>query len=132
MGKKRKTWILDTETKGTGAEMIPLERLEERKRLKGEAERIRVIGAPTADGVEGAPEPDGPPAPRRFRIVNVLSRQVLADDVGLAEALGTLREVGSVVDVNIFVWNPDPEDWRPLTMSERRRLWNLRSATEPV
>jgi hypothetical protein len=31
------------------------------------------------------------------------------------------------VDVNVFVWDSDEEDWRPLTMSERRRLWNLRS-----
>lgn len=36
MTKKRTAWVLDTETKGTGAEMVPLERLEKRKRLQGE------------------------------------------------------------------------------------------------
>jgi hypothetical protein len=128
MSKKRTAWVLDTETKGTGVEMVPLERLEERKRLRGERERIRVIG-PKAAEPAGEPvfEGEEPRAPRRFRILDVRSRQALADDVGISEALEALRGVGSVVDVNVFVWDSDEEDWRPLTMSERRRLWNLRS-----
>jgi hypothetical protein len=132
MSKKRTAWVLDTETKGTGAEMVPLERLEERKRLQVERERIRVIGPKLDPADEPAFEPETERVPRRFRIVNVLSRQTLADDVGISEALEALRGVGSVVDVNVFVWEPEEEDWRPLTMSERRRLWNLRSAGSPA
>jgi hypothetical protein len=128
MSKKRNVWVLDTETKGTGAEMVPLERLEkERKRQKGDRERIRVIVRDDSDaGNEPATEPKAPRVARRFKIVNVLSRQVLADDVGVAETLQALRSVRSVVDVNVYVWEPNEEDWRPLTMSERRTLWDFR------
>ena len=129
MSKKRTTWVLDTETKGTGAEMMPLERLErERKGRKERRERIRVIAPDDPDAaVEPAAETETPTAPRRFRVVNVLSRQVLADHVGVAEALQALRTVDSVVDVNVYVWEPSDEDWRPLTMSERRTLWGFRN-----
>jgi hypothetical protein len=30
--------------------------------------------------------------------------------------------------VNVYVWEPDEEDWRPLTLSERRTLWGFRKA----
>lgn len=130
MSKKRTAWVLDTETKGTGAEMVPLERLEERKRLRGERERIRVIGPRADPGDELVLQPDESREPRRFRVVSVLSRQTLADDVGISEALEALRGVGSVVDVNVFVWEPGESEWRPLTMSERRSLWGLRAAGE--
>jgi hypothetical protein len=107
MSKKRTAWVLDTETKGTGAEMVPLERLEERKRLTGARERVRVIARDDpGPQTEPAAELEEPPAPRRFKVVSVLSRQVLADDVGLAEALAALRGVGSIVDANVYVWEP--------------------------
>jgi hypothetical protein len=129
MSKKRTAWVLDTETKGTGAEMVPLERLEQRKRLQGVRKRLRVIArgesaAPAAPVVDAEP----PRVPRRFKVVSVLSRQLLADDVGLSEALEALRGVGSVVDANVYVWEPDEEGWRPLTLSERRTLWAFREA----
>jgi hypothetical protein len=129
MSKKRTTWVLDTETKGTGAEMVPLERLEERKRLKPARKRLRVVAPdqPVRDR-EPATEPEGPRAPRRFRVVNVLSRQVLAEDVGISEALEALRAVDRVVDVNVYVRGREEEDWRPLTISERRTLWGVREA----
>jgi hypothetical protein len=128
MSKKRTTWVLDTETKGTGAEMIPLERLEERKRLKVEREPVRVVARGEPAGQEPAPEPEGPPAPRRFKVVSVLSRQVLAEDVGISGALDALRGVGSVVDANVYVWEPEDDDWRPLSLTERRTLWGFRDA----
>lgn len=128
MSKKRTTWVLDTETKGTGAEMIPLERLEERKRLKGERERVRVVARDEPAEQEPTPEPARPPTPRRFKVVSVLSRQVLAEDVGISGALDALRDVGSVVDANVYVWEPDEDDWRPLSLAERRTLWGFRDA----
>jgi hypothetical protein len=130
MSKKRTAWVLDTETKGTGAEMVPLERLEERKRLKGERERLRVIGPKTAE--EAAAEPELQEGPRRFRIVDVRSRRTLAEDADLTEALEALRGVGSVVDVNVFVSEGGQPSWRPLSMSERRTLWNFRDRPAPV
>jgi hypothetical protein len=130
MSKKRTVWVLDTETKGTGAEMVPLERLEkERKRQKGDREPIRVIAPDDSDaGNEPATEPEAPRVARRFKVVSVLSREVLADDVGVSEALQALSNVGSVVDVNVYVWEASEEDWRPLTMAERRTLWGFRDA----
>jgi hypothetical protein len=127
MSKKRKVWVLDTETKGTGAEMVPLERFEERKRLKGVRERIRVIGPANPDAERDAVEIAAEQLPRRFRVRDVRSRRYLADDVGLTEALRVLGGVGSVVDVNVYVWEPGERDWRPLTISERRTLWGFRS-----
>ena len=130
MSKKRTTWVLDTETKGTGAEMVPLERLEERKRLRGGREPIRVIARDEPGAAEAAViEPETERGRRRFKVMNVLTRQVLADDVGLADALDALRQVDSVVDANVYVWEPDDEDWRPLTMSERRTLWGFRHSS---
>jgi hypothetical protein len=129
MGKKRTAWVLDTETKGTGAEMVPLERLQERKRLRGKRERITVIDRSEPEpGSEAAPEPEAPSAPRRFRVISVLSRQVLADDVGVSEALRALQSVDSIVDVNVYVWLPAEEDWRPLSLAERRTLWSMRDS----
>ena len=130
MGKKRTAWVLDTETKGTGAEMVPLERLLERKRLKGERERVRVIG-PEPEPRE-APQTDlGPETgPRRFKIVDVRSRQVLADHAPLSRALEVLSEVGSIVDVNVYAQGPGETRWRPLSMSERRTLWGFREQAD--
>lgn|SRR5262245_6518657 len=130
MSKKRTAWVLDTETKGTGAEMVPLERLEKRKRRADKRQRIRVIG-PKGEAPAAAAEPDGTPGPRRFKVVSVLSRQVLAEDVGISDALDALRQVGSVVDANVYVWEHEEEDWRPLTMSERRALWGFRNSGSP-
>ena len=129
MSEKRKTWVLDTETKGTGAEMIPLERLEERKRLRGGREPVRVVRAAEAESaIQPADEEQQAREPRRFRVVNVLSRQVLADDAEISDALRALRGVDRIVDVNVYVWERGTGDWRPLKPSERRALWSLRSA----
>ena len=38
-----KAWVLDTDTKGTGAEMVPLEKLERQRRRGRDRERISVI-----------------------------------------------------------------------------------------
>jgi len=31
-----------------------------------------------------------------------------------------------MVDVNLYVWEPRREDWRLLTLGEKRTIWNLR------
>jgi hypothetical protein len=61
----------------------------------------------------------------------VLSRQVLGDDVGVAEALRILGEARSLVDVLVYLWEPSDEDWRPATLTERRTLWDARGS-EPA
>ena len=109
-----KVWILDTETKGTGANMVPLD---------------RVLRQPGSDAVAGfdlpalrqpAPTDVGPRAPRRFKVVNVVTREVLAEGTGLRATVERREQVRSIVDVTISVWQPDTERWRLLSLEEAR------------
>jgi hypothetical protein len=128
MGKRR-TWVLDTETKGTGAEMVPLERLEERKRLRERREPARIVNREAASVREEiTPDAESEWVPRRFRLVDVMSREPLAEDVGLTEALRLLGQARSLVDVLVYLWEPADEDWRPATLAERRMLWDARES----
>jgi hypothetical protein len=115
-----KVWVLDTETKGTGANMVPLERL---------------VSKPGADAVPGfvfpalkppAPSAPRPKAPRRFKVLDVQTREVLAEDVDARATIGALEPVRSIVDVNVSVWEPEHERWRLLTLDELRALWAYR------
>src|SRR5918996_2509282 len=118
-----KIWILDTDTKGTGAEMVPLERALERKRSAATGERISVLRrrlrrrpAPPA---EEAAKPDEPPKsrpPLRFKVVNAITGQAVGEGVGLREAVHLLEGARSLVDVRIYLWEPGPAEWRPLTI----------------
>ena len=42
----RKTWILDTDTKGTGANMVPLEKADADGERSAPSRRRRVVSAP--------------------------------------------------------------------------------------
>ena len=72
------------------------------------------------------PEPDIPRAPRRFKLVDVSTRQVLADDADARATLELLGRQRSSVDVNVHVWEPGEERWRLLTLAERQLLWERR------
>ena len=77
-----------------------------------------------------APEPE-PRAPRRFKIVDLLSREVLGEDMSARETIEVLGGVRSVVDVNVYVWEPagkpaGHERWRLLTVAEQGAMWELR------
>ena len=76
--------------------------------------------------VESA-EPE-PAAPRRFRVLDVMTRELLADDVAAREAVDALRDVRSVVDVNVYVWHQEHERWRRLTLDEQRAMLDLAHA----
>ena len=115
-----KVWVLDTETKGTGANMVPLD---------------RVLRKPGSDAVPGfsfpklkppTPVEPEPHEPRRFKIVDVQTRQVLAEDVDARTTIATLEPVRSIVDVNVWVWQPEHDRWRMLTLPELRALWEYR------
>jgi hypothetical protein len=118
---KSKVWVLDTETKGTGAQMVPLESVLEKPRPRPEPlvppRKARPKAGPVA----------APSAPRRFKVVDVATREVLAEDAGVRRTLEVLRDVRSVVDVNVHVWEPADERWRLLTLRERRLLWERRA-----
>lgn len=110
--------MLETQTKGTGANMVPLERTEHK---------------PGSDEVAGfffpelVPVPE--PAPRRphyFKVVDVMTREVLAEDVDARAAVRALENVSSIVDVTVSVWDPDGERWRMLSFGEKQTLWGHR------
>ena len=114
-----KTWVLRTDTKGTGAQMVPLESTEQRP---GAVEPVWVRREPSRSAPAAAPQP---PAPRRFRIVDVMTRQTLAEDASAREAVDALRDVRSPVDVSVYVRRSEGDRWRALAMPERRTLWEL-------
>ena len=122
----RRAWVLDTETKGTGAEMVPLDKVQKRRKpAMWEPERAserpwRRMGPKRAE--EPAPRPR---RPRRFKVVDVMTRRPLLDGSGLAETLELLRRTRSVVDVTVYV-HEDPDRWRALTFGEQKSLWDLR------
>jgi hypothetical protein len=117
-----KVWVLDTSTKGTGATMVPLESV-----LRKPGGRSEPIYVPPPRRPE-APAPAQPRRPRRFKIVDVRSREVLAEDVAAGAAIEVLRGVGSIVDVTVYVLDADESKWRLLTLDEQRLLWHHRSA----
>ena len=112
--------MLDTETKGTGAQMVPLDRVEQRE----EPEHERIWVPPQRRPRD--PEPPAPKAPRRFRVVDVVTREVLADDAGVGELLELLGAVGHAHDVTVFVWEPDDDRWRLLSLAEQAAVWQRR------
>jgi hypothetical protein len=117
-------WVLDTETKGTGAEMVPLDQVQRKPARSDEPFFV------PPKRKERAPKAAEPRAPRRFRVVDVETRAVLADDALARETLAVLADVRSTVDVHVFVWEPDDERWRLLTLAEQRTLWDRRHWAE--
>ncbi len=115
-----KVWVLDTETKGTGANMVPLDRVL--KKPAPAPEPPRVLRKPTPP----PPKPPEPPQPRQFKVVDVMTREVLADGADTRTTVKLLEDVRSVVDLTIWVWQPREERWRMLTLDEARSLWEYR------
>ena len=117
---KRRVWVLDTATKGTGAEMVPLDSVVRKPAPSGEPLFVPPKRAPRP--------PKAPEHPRRrtFKVVDVTTREVLAEGTGARATLDVLGGVRSIVDVNVYVREPEPERWRLLTLDEQRVLWERR------
>jgi hypothetical protein len=121
-----KVWILDTETKGTGANMVPLDRV----RRKPGSDAVAGFDLPALRPT--APTDGRPRAPRRFKVVNLVTREVLAEGTGLRATVERLEQVRSIVDVTISVWQPDTERWRLLSLEEARTIWAYRGHLTPA
>jgi hypothetical protein len=116
-----KTWVLDTETKGTGAEVVPYEKTLRRPKKERELALVNLGGrAPV-------PRPDPAPEPQRFRVVDVMTSEVLLEDGDIREAIAALRTLHSVVDARMFMWSPERRHWRLLTLDESKALWSFRA-----
>ncbi len=112
-----KLWVLDTETKGTGAQMVPLDSV-----LNQSAPKRPSIVRPKADPKPPA-APQAKPA-REFKVVDVVSRRVLAEGADARTTVELLGGVRSVVDVSMHVWQPQAKQWRLLSPREKRVLWD--------
>jgi hypothetical protein len=115
-----KTWILDTETKGTGAHVVPLEKALKRPAIEQDLALIALERPPRAT------EPAEPLGPLQFKIVDVRSSQVLAEGASASATIELLEGIGSVVDIRIYVWMREAKRWRLLTLAEQKTLWGFR------
>jgi hypothetical protein len=123
---ERTVWVLDTETKGTGAEMVPLEKLRARRRSAPGGPPLSVLGPAPDPGLEVESGADEARGPRRFKLVNVITQQLLGEGVEAREAVELLRGVRNIVDLHIYVWEPDDDRWRPLSFAEKKAFWAFR------
>jgi hypothetical protein len=115
-----KTWVLDTETKGTGAHVVPLEKALQPLRSEQDLALVELHRPPRP-----AREPE-PPAPLRFKVVDTMGARVLAEGVGARETIELLEGIGSVLDAGIYLWMAKTGRWRMLTLDERKALWRFR------
>jgi hypothetical protein len=114
-----KVWVLDTETKGTGAQMVPIERVQ-----KQPTTRVRRRRAPAPERKREAPAPR---RPDRFKVVDVMTRQPLLEGASARETVERLKDVRSLVDVTIHAWDENAGRWQRLSRGEERALWRLRA-----
>lgn len=115
-------WVLDHETKGTGAHMVPLEKVL--RRPEDRRDDGPVFTPPKRR--ERAPEPPAPKPPSRFQVTDVMTRQTLAEDADARGTVDALKDVRSLVDVSISRWDHEAERWKLLTLGQQRALWRLR------
>jgi hypothetical protein len=113
-----KKWILHTETKGTGAQMVPLESATKR------SSATQPVFVPREPLRRVEPEAK-PRAARSFKIVDVMTREPLLDGAGTRETVDALSQIRSIIDVNVYVWQDEDDSWRLLSLPEQRALWDL-------
>jgi hypothetical protein len=116
-----KTWVLETSTKGTGATVVPLR--EGGEKPAGDRDLALVLPTPRE---RPEPAPAAAPAPRRFRVVDVVTRETIAEDASTRQTVEALGRVRSVVDVAVSVWDERHGRWRMLTRREQDALWRHR------
>ena len=102
--------------------MVPLEKV---LRKSGKEPELNLIELKRV--VDPKPEAEPQPQPRRFKVVNLMTRETLADGADARATLDALGGVRRIVDVRIYVWSDEREGWRMLTLDERRALWSFRT-----
>jgi hypothetical protein len=115
-----RVWVLDLDASGTGAEMRPLDSVLQEPQPKPDLALVRRKSQPRPA------EAPAPPKPRRFRVVDVMSRRVTAENANARATVDLLADVRSIGDVRIYTWEYETDRWRLLTLAEQRTLWDLR------
>jgi hypothetical protein len=118
-----KVWVLDTETKGTGANMVPLDRVLQKGSNSVPGFVLPELKPPEPKSAEAR-------APRQFKVVDVVTREVLAEGTDARATVKTLEDVRSIVDVTIWMWHPETERWLLLPLDDARALWDYRGRLE--
>ena len=98
--------------------MVPLESIEQR------SSAVKPVFVPREPLRRAKPE-TGPRAPKRFKVVDVMTRRPLVDDAGTRETVEALKAVRSIVDVSVYVWQEERQRWRLLSLAEQRAVWDL-------
>ena len=104
--------------------MRPLDVVERRPERKPELARVKRKPRPRP---EQQPEPAK--APRRFKVVDVMTGAVTAEHASTRATVDLLAGVRSLGDVRVYVWSDDADRWRLLTLGEQRKLWDLRHSS---
>jgi hypothetical protein len=116
-----KRWVLDSETKGTGARVVPLQSKAKRSSVTDPV----LVPREGAEHRQPTPAEALPRQPRRFRVVDRMTRETLVEDGNARHAADALQNVRSIVDVTVYTWQEHRDRWRPLTFEEQRALWDL-------
>ncbi len=114
-----KTWVLDTETKGTGAHIAPLPDGGRKPSREAELALVQFARPPRPQ------LPTEPPPKATFRVVDVLSGEVLGEDLDAREAVGELAGLRSALDARVYLRHGEKSRWRLLSLGDTRRLWAL-------
>ena len=102
--------------------MVPLEKV-----LRQEApERSPLRSKPLPKARPRPPKPAEPRRPRRFKVVDTLTKRVVAEG-NVRAALSALSDVRSAVDVDVYTRKPPSTRWHPLTHGEKQTLLRARS-----
>jgi hypothetical protein len=60
-------------------------------------------------------------------VVDVVTRETLAEHADLGATLEVLGTVGRKHDVTVSVWEPEGERWRLLSLAEQSAVWERRT-----
>ena len=114
-----KTWVLDTETKGTGAHVVPLSDAAPGGAREAELALVQLTRPPRTTG------PSEAPAKATFRVVDVLSGEELGEELDARETVETLAGMRSALDARVYLHHGAGTRWRLLSLTDTRRLWTL-------
>jgi hypothetical protein len=61
-------------------------------------------------------------------VLDVATRETLADGADVKTLLAVLGEVRSMYDVSVYVFEPEGDRWRLLSLGEQEAVWKRRAA----